>query len=452
MRKSFFYGTLFAAVLFIACKEEIPTPEIRGTAEYALYIGEQVTLTPGITHLHETNHYVWLVDNKEVATGSLDYTFAATKPGTFIITFRAENKGGTNEKQFKVFVDEPIRIAFAQEKMEVPRCRVIEITPTISGPQRDDYRYEWAIGDSILGNRPTLEFIAAKAGTYTLTLKAQADRQTEISSCTVEVKEAEYKTFPNKVFSYRPTVWGSGAFWYLPFGNGTFAYPENEMVSKMSEYLSEQTAFPASNIGTWGGYWTWGFDHTVLNSKNKHDLQLTIDIAPGSVLDFFVAYDKNKNGIPDENEWYEIQTAEIGLPHIKDYELTLTYKGYDKRMLTFDWEDNQGNKGTETKREGAFPGYRVLKRVGTKVAEWAETFMLKGRMFKVIPFGMTSTKQYKLNINDAITPEGESVVLPGIDFLKVQNISMTYDKETLKPAGGAKQTIKSIVDLHLSNQ
>lgn len=176
MKKKIFYATLLAATfLFIACKEEVLAPEITGmdtgTAEYALYIGEKVTLAPNITNLHGSNHYLWLIDNKEVATGNLDYTFTATKPGTFIITFRAENKGGMNEKHFKVFVDEPIRIAFAQEKVEVPRCEVIEISPVITGPQRDDYQYEWAIGDSILGNKPTLEFISAKPGTYTLTLK-----------------------------------------------------------------------------------------------------------------------------------------------------------------------------------------------------------------------------------------------------------------------------------------
>src|SRR3712207_6194136 len=165
------------------------------------------------------------------------------------------------------------------------------------------FQYEWAIGDSILGNKPTLEFISAKPGTYTLTLKAKADRQTETSSCAVEVKEADYKVFPNKVFDYRPTAWGSGSFWYYPFGSGeAFIYSENEMVSKISEHLSEQATFPASRIGAWGGYWIWKFDHTVLNIKNKYDLQLTIDVAPGSVLDFFVAYDKNKNGIPDEDE------------------------------------------------------------------------------------------------------------------------------------------------------
>ncbi|GAE21550.1 putative cell surface protein [Bacteroides pyogenes JCM 10003] len=228
MKKKIFYATLLAATfLFIACKEEVLAPEITGmdtgTAEYTLYIGEKVTLAPNITNLHGSNHYLWLIDDKEVATGNLDYTFTATKPGTFIITFRAENKGGMNEKHFKVFVDEPIRIAFAQEKVEVPRCEVIEISPVITGPQRDDYQYEWAIGDSILGNKPTLEFISAKPGTYTLTLKAKADRQTETSSCVVEVKEADYKVFPPKLMAYRP-LYGKE-----PFGIGVYRKQMNHL-------------------------------------------------------------------------------------------------------------------------------------------------------------------------------------------------------------------------------
>lgn len=460
MKKKIFYATLLAATfLFIACKEEVLAPEITGmdtgTAEYTLYIGEKVTLAPNITNLHGSNHYLWLIDNKEVATGNLDYTFTATKPGTFIITFRAENKGGMNEKHFKVFVDEPIRIAFAQEKVEVPRCEVIEISPVITGPQRDDYQYEWAIGDSILGNKPTLEFISAKPGTYTLTLKAKADRQTETSSCAVEVKEADYKVFPPKLMAYRPSVW-EGAFWdwCIPEADESFAYPPEEMIQKLNEYLSNQSAFPKFELDAWGSYIVVGFDHKVVNKKNAYDIQIDINGYAAKEVLFFVAHDSNKNGKPDEDEWREIRTNNFNYPQIRDYEITFTYEGYDdfEEETIFTWKDNQGQSGKKQTYCG-FPGYHLVGGEMVQVNGWGNSFTLKGRRIdKTNVSGMPFTKKHYLNINDAVTSEGEPANLLGIDFLKIENAGMLYSKEETPPMGSRSEVkIQSIVDLHLLN-
>ena len=61
-------------------------------------------------------------------------------------------------------------------------------------------------------------------------------------------------------------------------------------------------------LGGWGGYVVVGFDHTIANVAGKRDFRvLGNSFAGGSEAGIvYVAYDKNKNGKPDTDEWYEI--------------------------------------------------------------------------------------------------------------------------------------------------
>src|SRR5690606_38628362 len=73
-------------------------------------------------------------------------------------------------------------------------------------------------------------------------------------------------------------------------------------------------------LGGFGGYVVMGFDHTIMNVAGKRDFRVLGNAfyadanpnpnapeggscEPGVIM---VAYDANKNGIPDDNEWYEI--------------------------------------------------------------------------------------------------------------------------------------------------
>ena len=61
-------------------------------------------------------------------------------------------------------------------------------------------------------------------------------------------------------------------------------------------------------LGGWGGYVVVGFDHTIANVAGKRDIRvLGNTFVGGSEAGIvYVAYDKNKNGKPDTDEWYEI--------------------------------------------------------------------------------------------------------------------------------------------------
>lgn len=74
------------------------------------------------------------------------------------------------------------------------------------------------------------------------------------------------------------------------------------------------------SLGGYGGYVTVGFDHTIENKAGLRDFRVLGNAfysaanpnpdapvggscEPGIIM---VAYDKNKNGVPDDDEWYEI--------------------------------------------------------------------------------------------------------------------------------------------------
>ena len=74
------------------------------------------------------------------------------------------------------------------------------------------------------------------------------------------------------------------------------------------------------SLGGFGGYVVVGFDHTIANREGSRDFRVLGNAfyaianpdpnapeggscEPGGIM---VAYDVNKNGKPDEDEWYEI--------------------------------------------------------------------------------------------------------------------------------------------------
>jgi len=111
-------------------------------------------------------------------------------------------------------------------------------------------------------------------------------------------------------------------------------------------------------LGGFGGYVVLGFDHTVPNIAGKRDFRILgnafgNNAEPGVIL---VAYDKNKNGFPDEEEWFEIAGSEHGhTKTIKEYAITYykpstdleEAKGELKHYIR--WTDNQGEEGWKAK-------------------------------------------------------------------------------------------------------
>ena len=135
------------------------------------------------------------------------------------------------------------------------------------------------------------------------------------------------------------------------------------------------------SLGGFGGYVVVGFDHTIENKPGSWDFRVLGNAfngnssaaasgtakggsyEPGVIL---VAYDKNGNGKPDADEWYEIQgSAQKGemepwyteakavgndLHCYSDYEITYYKpkaepKTQEEEAQYIRWTDNKGAKG-----------------------------------------------------------------------------------------------------------
>ena len=460
MKQKILLAVLIAATLFASCKQEILPPDISGveTAEYVLNIGDKLVLAPNITNL-KGNSYVWLLDGKEVASGETDYTFTAEKPGNYILVFKATNKGGTGEKAFKILVEKEISIAFENNDFTIPKLKVLDIKPNISGPERNDYEYEWAIGDSIISNERDLEFISlAYDTTYTVSLTAKAGKQTATATCKVKVENKEYNADPNTLFDYRPAP---GCNWAEISIDQMMDEPIHLLASyddflqtytkRLREKNPELDLF--LDISEWGSYAVFGFDHSVINIPDKDDVLVDMGNPRYSFLiSVYVAQDKNRNGKPDD-EWYEIKNTDYGNETVQDYERTYTLleasvepAGDDEvhTKYKYKWEDNQteGEKGNgEFIRDEIhsnnwsyeiYPGYFLNKGKIEHYDGWGETFTLKGKFFSKrnpAPYGYSREH----NVKNAVNGKGEPANLRYFDFIKIQRVGEVYWQDEEMP-------------------
>lgn len=463
MKKNMLLELLTVVILFVlSCKkeEQYLAPGISGvdSTTIIMNIGDKMVLAPGITNLRGTS-YTWLVNDKEVAKNIINYTFEATTPGNFTVTFKAGNKGGTDEQSFTILVEEPIAVSIA-DQLTVPMCNVLDITPTITGPKRNDYTYEWAIGDSVVSKTRTLSFISPEAGTYTLTLRATAGKQSATASRTIIVKTAQYIKNAYTLLEYLPSP-GKNHNWSMvgyaenwKYG-GEFPLPYNDFLTNASVVRKQSiTGNYSLFLGSWGGSATFKFDHTVVNAAGKPDIEIAAIHSNNDLPAVFVAYDKNKNGKPDSDEWYEIKNEDYGIEDIHDYEMTYTYdstKVDDKRIYSyFSYKDNlldttrgqiETNKtfssSTTTagfiSTRGLFPGLNVTNTVTKEVAMlngWPTSFTRKGKRITKDLSGAGQFYQTRnIDIANAVNEKGEPVQLPGIDFIKIQKVVYPFAKD-----------------------
>lgn len=313
---------------------------------------------------------------------------------------------------------------------------VLTITPTSDNLEAS---FEWTVNnaefgikDSVASRQLTINFIEQRVGIYELTFTVQmADSEKHAFKTTVNVVSGvEYSPYITKVFDFLPSV---GQFTnILPL-----AYEESDtretMIKKAEVALMGNKVI---SLGGYGGYVTFGFDHTILNVPGKRDFRVmgNADIntsEPGIIM---VAYDKNKNGKPDEDEWYEIAGSEhVAKRVIYNYEITfyepkLELPGPLKEYIR--WKDNQGGEGYKEKNvfhdQSYYPNWIKAEELtfrGTLLPNNAEK---KNGMWVLNAFEYGYADNYPnssdgsaIDIDWAVDKQGNKANLPGIDFVKV---------------------------------
>ena len=270
-----------------------------------------------------------------------------------------------------------------------------------------------------------------------------------------------YKANVTKVLEYAPA--------FGQFVNTLPPYEEGDTVESMrikAEKALQNNA--VITLGGFGGYVVFGFDHTIANIPGKRDVRIlgnafANNAEPGVIL---VAYDANKNGIPDEEEWFEIAGSEHEKGSVQSgYEIVYyrPAKALDDSQEEIEqyiqWEDNLGNKGWKKKNSFHHQSYYpqwvtsdVLRFKGTLLPANATKVNESESGWKLQPFAWGYADNYPnkhegstIDIDWAVDKNGNKANLPGIDFIKVYtglNQEAGWLGETSTEVGGA-------IDLHL---
>lgn len=305
-----------------------------------------------------------------------------------------------------------------------------------------------------VSDRPEYIFMEAEEGVYRMTFDIIDDDSPYHHEFTVTVmhEEVEYSPWITKVYEYCPAP-GQFVNEMPQYEDGdTYA----DILQKCEESISGKNDVMIS-LGGYGGYVTFGFDHTVVNEPGKKDLRIWGNAfyellnpdekggsaEPGIVM---VSYDVNMNGIPDD-PWYELAGSEYHKPEtIHNY--TLTYSrpdrarepvpDYDYPYLTdlyyIPWVDSEGNTGYMPKNSFHVQEYYPkwvntdeLTFTGTRLAPNAVDTSGMGTYYILYSYDWGYVDNHpndfadlnSFDIDRAVDADGNPVHLPGVDFVRV---------------------------------
>ena len=192
------------------------------------------------------------------------------------------------------------------------------------------------------------------------------------------------------------------------------------------------------SLGAYGGYVTVGFETTIVNVENKRDIYIQGNMfnggaEPGIVM---VSYDINGNGLPDD-EWFEIAGSEYK-NSVLNYEIT--YRHPASADDDIEWTDNKGGSGKvlknqyhkqpywpqwlDDKESLIFHGTRLPDNSTNQGTEDAPYYVLDA-----FEYGYADNQpnmangEYndaaKIDIDWAVDANGNSVKMPGVDFVRI---------------------------------
>ncbi|PWB27338.1 hypothetical protein [Flavobacterium sp. HTF] len=338
-----------------------------------------------------------------------------------------------------------------QAKYETPTFTVLDITASAAGAAA---KYEWImtknpvnkVTDSIVGDTKDLRFTAIYAGSYEFTLNVTADNKKGSKSTIVNVtnEATSYNPYITSIFDFDPAP---GMFVNDVYKEG---FSKEDVMKTALGRINETNVGYLLDLGGFGGSITVGFDHTVVNVPGSVDFVVyggdvsnpkgskANPPAPGLI---YVAYDKNKNGKPDADEWYEI----IGSQHakantVKNFKVTYHKKGAEEPLVSgsalfSDYEhifcENSDGESFYLARPKSRKEFYPLWATQTVVSyeglkldvDFAPARANQTTLWNSNPpeWGYVNAINPNIDIDWAVDKNGNKANLPGIDFIKVIN-------------------------------
>ncbi|MGP1536611.1 PKD-like domain-containing protein [Bacteroides heparinolyticus] len=347
---------------------------------------------------------------------------------------------------------EPLSIGLAAQ-YETPNCKVLDIKPTIANGTAA--KYKWSCGDSIYSTDEVFTFITAEVGKKDFVLTVtDAEEKVYTANFAINVTDGGYKNIQTSVIEYDPAPYEFINTYVIKNRDKATVMKElNDMLKagkKFKDIDIDNGYRLGLPIGSMGGSAVLGFDHTIVNVSGEDDFKMEAspDVCMSGVV--YVAYDKNKNGKPDEDEWYELKGDSYGNEKVETLNAFVTYSSVDYNQ---DWNGFEIHYKDDLDEqhlmagEACFPGYddqgNFMKESG-----WREppfTINYKRVMVNEDRKGYICTFKNAFNIENAVDQKGNSVNLPGIDFIKIVVGGILCNEGTLPGIA-----VRDIYDCHLT--
>ncbi len=313
--------------------------------------------------------------------------------------------------------------------------------------------YRWTVNGEVVSTERGYVFIAAEEGRYDVSFDI-IDAETPFHfDFTVNVlhEEVEYSPYISRVYEYCPAP---GQFINeMPKYDAGDTYAD--ILRKAEESISGTNDVMIS-LGGYGGYVTFGFDHTVMNVEGEMDFriwgnafyELTNPDAKGGSAEpgiVMVSYDANCNGLPDD-EWYELAGSEYH-SEATLHDFTITYRrpdpakppvededGYLTDLEYIPWRGSDGSSGYIAKNsfhpQDYYPRWisdDELTFTGTLLAPNGVDLSGQGTYYVLYsyPWGYVDNHPNdfadlnSFDISWAVDRHGNPVKLPGADFVRV---------------------------------
>lgn len=335
----------------------------------------------------------------------------------------------------------------------VSRMQKLDLHPALTG---NAYRWTLTRPDgtsSVVSESRDYIFIDAEEGEYGVRFEI-IDTETPYEyefRVNVMHEEIEYSPYISRVYEYRPAP---GQFVNeMPRWEEGDTYAD--ILQKAEDCISG-TNDTMITLGGWGGYVTFGFDHTVINVPGEADFRVWGNCfyeltdpdkkggsaEPGIVM---VSYDANCNGLPDD-EWYELAGSEYNTASTR-HEYSMTYLRPDpNREIIADYDNSidDVNYVRWTDCDGV-TGY-IHKNIFHNQDYWprwlgSDTMTFSGSLLAPNGFDASGTGTYYIlysyawgyvdnhpndyadlnsfDISNAVDSSGNHVDLPGADFIRV---------------------------------
>ncbi len=330
----------------------------------------------------------------------------------------------------------------------IPRMSKLFLRPALSGE-----KYRWTVNGETVSEASAYIFMAAEEGVYELGFDIIDPSSPYHFDFTVTVmhEDVEYSPYISRVYEYRPAP-GQFVNELPPYEDGD---TYETMLRKVEECISG-TNDVLVTLGAYGGYITFGFDHTVMNIPGECDFriwgnafyELTNPDARGGSAEpgiVMVSLDANGNGLPDDT-WYELAGSEYySLSTIRSY--CISYRrhdpakapvedewGYISDMEYIPWTDSEGETGFVAKNifhaQDYWPRWLAddtMSFMGTRLSPNGTDASGTGRYYILyaFPWGYADNhpNDYadlnSFDIGNAVDIAGRPVDLPGVDFVRV---------------------------------